>query len=427
MRKFFYIFLLLGSVLMAAKEEVIDIDGIKVPVIFEKDTRLPIVTMQFIFKNGGYISDTKKAGVAKFSSRVLNEGSKKLGSSAFAHALESRAITIASSIGKETLVVETSSLKDELDRALEYLDELIHDPNLSDETIKKVKTKTLGDIARKESDFDYIASNELKKILFDGTPMQNPLVGTASSVKSIELEDVKSYLDKTMVKSRLIIAIGGDVDFETIKPKLLSIIKKLANGSDEEISLCPTKQKPTTSILKKETEQAYIYFGSPYHISISDEDYYKAKVAMFILGSGGFGSRMIEEIRVKKGLAYSAYSRADISKTCSFMTGYLQTKLESMEDAKASVKEVVDKFVKDGVSEDELKQTKLFLQGSEPLRVETMSQRLNRAFLEFYHDQGIGYSKKELELIEKLSLKDLNSFIKKHKELLELSFAIVTR
>jgi len=109
------------------------------------------------------------------------------------------------------------------------------------------------------------------------------------------------------------------------------------------------------------------------------------------------------------------------------LTGYLQTKLDSLEVAQKSVKEVIAEFVKSGVTEDELEQTKKFLLGSEPLRAETMSQRLNRTFMEFYKGQELGHSQKELELIEKLTLKDLNEFIKSHKEILELSFAIVTK
>ena len=161
-------------------------------------------------------------------------------------------------------------------------------------------------------------------------------------------------------------------------------------------------------------------------MNADDEDYYKARVATFILGTGGFGSRLMEEIRVKRGLAYSAYARVSVTKASSYMSGYLQTKLESMEEAKKTVEKVIAKFVKKGVTQEELDQTKKFILGSEPLRVETMSQRLSRTFMEYYKGQKLGHSEKELEKIETLKLKDLNTFIKEHKEILELSFAIVT-
>ena len=158
-----------------------------------------------------------------------------------------------------------------------------------------------------------------------------------------------------------------------------------------------------------------------------DEDNYKARIATFILGTGGFGSRLMEEIRVKRGLAYSAYARVSITKSSSYMTGYLQTKIESMEEAKQTVKEVVAKFVKKGVTKEELEQTKKFLTGSEPLRVETMSQRLNRTFMEYYNGYELGHSEKEIEKIKNIKLKDLNTFIKEHTEILDMSFAIVTK
>jgi predicted Zn-dependent peptidase len=109
------------------------------------------------------------------------------------------------------------------------------------------------------------------------------------------------------------------------------------------------------------------------------------------------------------------------------MNGYLQTKLESMSEAKKTIKDVIAKFVKDGVTQEELEQTKKFLLGSEPLRVETMSQRLNRTFMEFYKGQKLGHSQQELKKIKNLKLKDLNEFIKSHREILEMSFAIVTK
>ncbi len=413
--------------MMAATIEHIEVNGKQIPVIFEDDKRLPLVTMQFVFKNSGSISDTDKAGLAKFSARVMGEGTSQLGSSAFAEALESKAIHISASAGKETFVMELGCLKEEFNTGLKYFDLLLKDPNFSQEVIKKVKTTTLGGLARKENDFDYIASTELKALLFEGSVMANPSTGTVESVKSIELKDVKKFISDSLVSSKLIVVVGGDIDLEKLKIQISKIIKSMPVGKVSDVKNYSVVKKPKEKILKKETEQAYIYFGSPYNMSVESDDYYKARVATFILGTGGFGSRLMEEIRVKKGLAYSAYARVHVSKSSSYMSGYLQTKLESLEEAKKTVKEVVAQFVKNGVTREELEQTKKFLLGSEPLRVETMSQRLHRTFMEYYKGQELGHSVKELELIKNLKLKDLNSFIKEHKEILEMSFAIVTK
>ncbi len=427
MKKFIITILILGQIIMATSIEYIKVNGLKIPLIYEEDKRLPLATMQFVFTDAGSIKDVDKAGLAKMSARVMNEGTKKLGSSAFAEILESQAIHISSSTGLETFVVEVGSLKESFSKALDYFDTLLKDPNFTKEALEKVKTITMGSLSRKENDFDYIASNELKAVLFKGSVLENPSSGTLESVKNIELFDVEKFIKSNIVSSKLIVVLGGDIDFKTTKEKIIQIISSMTQGKKTETKNYQVVKKPHTSILKRETEQAYVYFGSPYNMKVNDKDYYKARVATFILGTGGFGSRLMEEIRVKRGLAYSAYTRVSVSKASSHMTGYLQTKLESMEEAKKTVSDVFKKFVQKGVSQDELEQTKKFLLGSEPLRVETMSQRLNRTFMEYYIGQEIGHSLKELEKIKKLKLKDLNKFIKEHREILDMSFAIVTK
>ena len=426
-KKIVFTLLILGQIIMAATIQHIDTNGLNVPVIYEKDNRLPLVTMQFIFQNSGSVTDVQKAGLAKFSAKVLGEGTKKLGSSAFAEALEAKAIHISAVSGTETFVLEVSCLKEEFDEAVKYLDMLLKDPNLTQQTIDKVKTMTLGSLSRKENDFDYVASNELKSLLFKDTVLGTPADGTVKSVKSIELSDVKKFVQTNLVSSKLIVLVGGDIDFGKTKAKISKLIDDLPKGKPTSVIHYDVYKKPQESTLKKETQQAYLYFGSPYNMSDNSPDYYKARVATFILGTGGFGSRLMEEIRVKRGLAYSAYGRVSITKSSSYFTGYLQTKLDSLDEAKKTVKDVIADFVKNGVTKDEMEQTKKFMLGSEPLRVETMSQKLNRTFMEYYKGQELGHSAKELELIKNLKLKDLNKFIKSHTEINDLSYAIVTK
>jgi predicted Zn-dependent peptidase len=304
---------------------------------------------------------------------------------------------------------------------------LLKSPNFTERSLEKVKTMTMGSISRKENDYDYVASNALKGLLFEGTVLAQPSAGTLKSVKSITLDDVKSFVKKHLVLSRAIVVVGGDVDIEAVKKELAKVLKTLPKGKAEPLAHFEANSDARTKVLERETQQAYIYFGSPYDMAVNDEDYYKARVATFILGTGGFGSRLMEEIRVKRGLAYSAYARVHVSKSVSYFNGYLQTKIESQNEAKETVQEVIEKFVKEGVTQEELDQTKRFLLGSEPLRTETMSQRLNRTFMDYYKGFPLDHSKKELQKIKELKLADLNSFIKKHREILKLSFAIVTK
>ena len=185
-----------------------------------------------------------------------------------------------------------------------------------------------------------------------------------------------------------------------------------------------TSSKEIVKQKQKDSKQAYIYFGSPYNVNI--DEYYLANVATFILGSSGFGSRLMEEIRVKRGLAYSAYARNSLNLSHKQIWGYLQTKNESKDEALSVVKKEFDEFVKNGVSKKELDMAKNFLLGSEPLRKETLSKRLSVAQSEYYLGQKEGFFDENLKKIANLKLKDLNDYISSHDEITKLSFSIIS-
>ena len=427
MKKILIILMIAQGVLLSSSISDLKIGDVSVPLIYEKDENLPIITMQVVFKNGGSLSDGNLSGVARISAKILNEGTKKLGSVGFASALEDSAIHLGVDIGKETLVIELSALKEKFNEGVKLLKSLLKDPNLSKESFDKIKLLSEATIERKVSDFDFIAGTNLKALIYKGTPLQHPSIGTKESLSKIKLDDVSEFIKTHLVLSEAIIISGGDLSQKEATLYAKEILEVLKKGESSKLK----NYKPTTKAenieVYKDTKQAFIYFGSPYDLSVDDKDRYKSRVAMFILGSGGFGSRMMEEIRVKRGLAYSAYSRAEVTKSHSHFSGYLQTKLESKDEAIKIVKDVIAEFVKDGVTKDELEQAKKFILGSEPLRNETLSQRLSTAFQEYYNGFDLGHSKGELKLIEKLTLSDLNTFIKSHKEINQLSFSVVTK
>jgi len=411
--------------LMGAKLLHIDIKGVKIPIIFEQEKRLPIASLELVFQNSGSLSDSID-GIASFSAELLNEGTKKDGAIAFAKALEDRAVSLSANTGRETLVISLESLKSEFNFALKKLKELLADPNYTQKAFNTVKAQRLGEIEQKRSDFDYIASKNLMATLFKGTPLAHPSLGTKESIESLKLNQVEQFLKSHLILDNLIVVAGGNFTEDEIKEALLKAIDGLKRGEVKEIKHSKASNKQEEVVDYEDTKQAYIYFGSPYFMEVNDTNRVIGKVALFILGSGGFGSRLMEEIRVKRGLAYSAYGRSRVSRTYSYFSGYLQTKLKSAKEAKEVVKDVIDEFLKDGATKEELNSAKEFILGSEPLRNETLAQRMNRAFHNYYDGLGLNWSRQELEIIKGITLDELNSFIKEHQELKELSWSIVT-
>ncbi len=412
---------------MSATLKQIDYNNTEIATIYEKNKNLPIFNLQLVFTNSGYINDNTKPGITNIISQLLNEGTKTDGAVNFARKLENEAISISTSTGFETFVIEVSCLKSEYKAALNFLAQLLNDPNITQKSLDKIKTLQISKLKQKENDFDYVASSHLKQITYKNTPLEYTSSGTIETITAIELKDVKKQLKTILNLDNLIIAVGGDISFKEFSSDISPILKNLQSLGKTNFEKIEYAKKSQEKIILKETEQSYIYFSSPFFIDADSKENYKAKVASFILGGSGFGSRLMEEIRVKNGLAYSAYGQIKNNKSHSNFTGYLQTKLDNTQKAKEMVTSIVKEFVKNGATQEELDAAKNFLSGSEPLRTETFSQRLNRAFHLYYNGLAFEYPQQELELIDKLSLEDLNTFIKEHKEIEDLSFSIVTK
>ncbi len=404
-----------------------EIGGVKVPVIFEEDKSLPTANLKLIFLNSGSMKDGAKLGISKMSFKLLNEGTKKLGSVKFAENLDEKAIKLSAYSGFETAGIEFSSLKENLKEGARLTGELLKDPNLTDETLQKIKIMTISSIAKKEDDFDHVADSALKEHIFKKTPLEFDGTGTKKTVENIKLSDIAEFLKSHITLSNTVAVIGGDMTKEEAIAALEAAVKPLKGGHQPSVTpFFDAEKTPKEIRVKKETKQAYIYFGAPFYLKADDKDSHKAKLASFILGSSGFGSRLMEIIRVKNGLAYSAYARHNTAKSNSYFSGHLQTKIENEEKAKELVKKTVDEFIKDGATQKELDGAKNFILGSEPLRNETLSQRLSRSFNEFYIGKPLGFHKEELQLIKETTLEELNAFIKSHPEIAILSFAVVS-
>ncbi len=391
-----------------------------IPLLYEFDNSMPVVNFKLIFKASGSVANGKFPGLANLVAKMLNEGTSKLGVSEFANLLELKAVNLSIFSGFETFGFEINTLKENFDYGLNLLINLLKDPNFTQKTLDKIKTLIKGEIASNNTDFDYLSRTELNRLLYENTSLEYPQIGTLESIDKIGLNEVKEFFDALFLEN-LFIVLAGDIKENINLNELLNCFK---NGNKNNLPFIKTSDEQKLSFVKKKVEQAYIYFGAPYNVK--KDEIFKANVAIFIFGSSGFGSRLMEEIRVKRGLAYSIYARADFGLSSSKIWGYMQTKNESKDDAINVIKSEFLKFVKAGVSQDELNSAKNFLLGSVVLQKETMFGRINIKQKEFYMGEEFGELERTLKKIKALNLDDLNKFIKAHDEILNLSFSVVS-
>lgn len=422
------LFLILGvQIMYANKLSYLTINDVLVPVISEESSVIPAGHLEVVFIGGGNIFNPAKKPLAKVASAILNRGTKKLGNVKFAELLESKALDLEVGIGNATLTFTLDFLKEYEDFAYTQLSNLINDPNLTTNALKDVQQKLHAALMNKSTDFDYQATLLLYKGIFAKTPLAYPSLGnTEKEIDSVTLKDIKQYLDKTLVLENMVIVIGGDLDIQKSLTKLEQIFTHLPKGKKVSIPQYQMNSMPI-KIVKKDTKQAYIYFASPLNITSIKDDGYKAQVAGFILGSSGFGSRLMEAIRVQRGLAYSAYMSPNITRTGNYFIGYMQTALDKQDEAVALTKQIVKEFVDNGVTQAELDSAKQFLLGYKPLQEETLGQRLNAKFMNYYNGLPLDYKDEFLKKVAKLDLQTLNDFIRTHKEIATLSFAVITK
>ncbi len=402
-----------------------EINQAKVPVIYEENHLLPMGFIHLAFRGGGSLSDKNQLGLAKLFAQVLNEGTKELGAVGFAQALEQKAISLNVDTSTEDLQITLEFLKEYEDEAIMHLKELLKSPNFTQNALEKVKTQMLAALLQKESDFDYLAKLTLKQELFANTPLANASLGTKESLQKIKLEDLKQQFAKIFELNKLVVVLGGDLKIDQTLKRLDNALNFLPQGKAYEEPYFEASDKKSEKVLYKDTEQAFVYFGAPFKIKDLKQDLAKSKVMMFVLG-GGFGSRLMEKIRVQEGLAYSVYIRSNFSKVAHFASGYLQTKLSTQAKSVALVKKIVKEFIEKGMTQQELDDAKKFLLGSEPLRNETISSRLNTTYNYFYLGLPLNFNQTLLDQIQKMSLKEINDFIKAHTEINDLTFAIVS-
>ncbi|EAI3905599.1 insulinase family protein [Campylobacter sp. IFREMER_LSEM_CL1097] len=399
----------------------LDFNETKIDIIYEYENELPVVFFKLIFKNSGKIAEKHNRGCASMLARLLNEGSND----EFFKSLEYRAIELYAKASFEHFQISIKCLKEHFDFALEKLQELFLSVRFEEKILQRLKTLALGELASLNTDYDYQAKRLLNKNVFKDEIFASGLDGTKESIEKISLKELQDFMSENLVLDNALFVFGGDIKEDEVKikvEKICQILKRNAPNQNKSYKLVDESIEVSE---QKSTEQAYIYFCSPFNIQINDEKMYLAKLALFILGQGGFGSRLMEEVRVKRGLAYSAYAMLDVNLNYSRVFGYLQTKNESSNEAKALVKEVFENFVQNGVNEKEFQLAKQFLVGSMPLRYENLAKRLDIMLNEYLHGLKLGKLKEEMQKIKNTNLDELNDFIKAHSEITKVSFASI--
>jgi zinc protease len=381
---------------------------------------VPLIAITFLIKASPLTEHPEKAGLANLTAKMLQEGTSKRKSFEISEEIEFLGASLGVSVNRDYTTLTMSILKKDLDKGLEIFADILTNPSFPESEVKRRKDLIKGSLKQSEEDPSYAASKAFIKDVFGSHPYGRVIEGSPESLDNIQREDIVRFYNQYYLPQFSILSVVGDIKSDELYKLLNSHLSgwlkktKLHQASIESsMASPPILTSPKITVLDRDISQANIILG---HKGVSREnpDYYDIVVMNYILGGGGFASRLMKTLRDEMGLTYSIYSSFSANKEPGEFSVEIQTKNESAVVAIKEILKQMQKIKKEPVAAQELSDAKSFLTGSFPRRLETSRKIADfLSAIEFYN-LGDDYIKKYPEYINKVALKSLQKAAEKY-------------
>jgi zinc protease len=375
---------------------------------------LPFVTFQLLIDSGSRKDPPGEEGLAYLTARGLLLGTSKRTVTAIDEELDFMGASLNSSSSRDYATLNLRVLKKDLDKGIDLFMEVLTQPTFPEEEIRREAEKILAAIQSAEDEPGEVAQKEFQKALFPTSPYGHPVEGTKESIPRFTREALVRFYQTYYHPNNAILTIVGDITAEEVKARFLPRLAKWPMGEIPKVPFITTfaKEQKTVKIDRAIT-QANIIIG---HAGVNREnpDFYPLTVMNYVLGGGGFASRLVEEIRNKRGLAYSVASFFDPGKYPGSFQIVLQTKNTSAREAISLALQQMERIQKEPVSEKELEGAKKYLIGSFPLRFDTQGKLTNFLTQTEYFGLGLDYPEKYLSFIKSVTREGVLRVAKKY-------------
>ena len=368
----FSFFLIISCSPTKAKEKILDIQEVTSPggitAWLVEDKSLPLISLKFSFKGAGAIRDgIEKQGLARLLSNTMDEGAGELTSQEFQKTLSDNSITLYFNSDRDNFGGQLKTLSRNKDKAFELLTLALIKPRFDPEPVTRMRQANSSRIRSSMGDPDWIAARIFNDIAFAGHPYALNSGGTLSSLQSIIAQDLKQFTKDWLTKDRLVIGITGDIDAQELARILDQIFGTLpASGKQDKIKNHTIQHSGQIFHYKKDIPQTIISNALP-SFDHKDPDYYALQVMNYIFGSSGFGSRLMEEAREKRGLTYGIYSGLLSLDYLDGFTISTSTKNTSIKEMMAIIEAEINKITETPVEAAELQDAQSYITDSMPL------------------------------------------------------------
>lgn len=333
-----------------------------------EDHSLPVVSLKFIFRDSGSVLDPDDMqGLARLLSNTMDEGAGGMDSQAFQKALNDQSITLTYSAGRDGFGGELKTLTRNSQKAFELLALSLTAPRFDAEAVTRMKDANLMRIKSSLSEPDWMAARLINDRAFSGHPYSKNSGGTLSGLNSVTSADLRKFKETYLTQERLLIAAAGDIKAETLGPAIDKIFGSLPKTATAQ---------PVKDITITNAGQTYLYEQSIPQTMIEvmlpafdnkDKDFYALQVLNYVYGGAGFGSRLMEEAREKRGLTYGIFSNLLDFRHTDAMGISVSTKNESAGEVLDIIRAQMTRLQNEKVSDKELSDAKSYITGSMPL------------------------------------------------------------
>ncbi len=344
-------------------------------VLFFSTPNLPIVDVRVIF-DAGSARDHGKDGLAVMTSRMLSAGAGNRSEEQIAETIDDLAISLGASALRDMALVSLRSLSDReiLDPALTLMTDLINSPSFDTMVFERERKRTLIGLQGEKQQIGTVASKAFYRALYGDHPYASHSRGTKETVSALTRDELVKFHQTYFVGNNAIVAIVGDLDRKNAEKIAEQVVGQLPVGrhaADIPVPALPTDAKKGEQVhLSHPSQQTHILIGHP-AVKRGDDDYFELYVGNHILGGSGFNSRIMQEIREDRGLAYSAYSYFSPMRGLGPFQAGLQTRNDQRDEALNVLQKVIADFIADGPTEEELERSKKNIIGGFPLRIDS--------------------------------------------------------
>ncbi len=404
------------SVLVPETADAVNIKEVKSPggirAWLVEDYTVPIITMNFAFRGGASQEDAEQSGLANLLSGTLDEGAGELDSRAFQARLQETNVDLSFDAGRDAFHGNMRTLSANAEEAFELTRLAITEPRFETEPVERIKGQIISSLKRGQTDPQQLARKTFANWLFGEHPYGRYVDGTTETVGALTGDDLRRFHGRIMGRDNLLVSVVGAID----EARLGKVLDTVFGGLPARADL-----RTVNDVNPRVGEDTHVDLALPQTIiriggagmKRDDPDFIPAYIANHILGGGTFSSRLYNEIREKRGLAYSVGTGLIPYDHSGAFVAAAATRADAASEAVDIMKSEIVRFADEGPGEDELRKAKAYLTGNYALRFDA-SRKIARQLIGIQLDDlGIDYIATRNDRIEAVTLEDVRRAAKR--------------